>query len=159
MRLEPTPRPEQTDRVTTRLVTSSTILQLASDELERAISQEQMENPALEVIDQRICPFCGTRMSGLACTACGARLTPTGESGVDFESFPGTQWEASQHYYDIDNYGFAEIDRDDDLDPLARIPTGATLAEHLLQQLETLIAPDEAPIAEQLVGNLNERGY
>jgi RNA polymerase sigma-54 factor len=159
MRLEPTPRPEQTHRVTTRLVTSSTILQLASDELERAISQEQMENPALEVIDQRICPFCGTRMSGLACTACGARLTPTGESGVGFESFPGTQWEASQHYYDIDNYGFAEIDRDDDLDPLARIPTGATLAEHLLQQLETLIAPDEAPIAEQLVGNLNERGY
>ncbi|HET8845221.1 MAG TPA: RNA polymerase factor sigma-54, partial [Ktedonobacteraceae bacterium] len=48
---------------------------------------------------------------------------------------------------------------DEEFDPLARIPTGQTLAEILLQQLEALISPDDAQIAEQLVGNLNERGY
>ncbi len=45
MRLEPTPRPEQTLRVSARLITSSTILHLSADELEHAINQEQMENP------------------------------------------------------------------------------------------------------------------
>jgi len=34
-----------------------------------------------------------------------------------------------------------------------------TLAEVLLQQLEALVTPDDIEIAEQLVGNLNERGY
>jgi len=52
-----------------------------------------------------------------------------------------------------------DSDESDDFDPLASIPTGETLAEVLLQQLEALVSPDDALIAEQLVGNLNERGY
>src|SRR5437764_4269839 len=71
MRLEPTPRPEQTLRVSARLITSSAILHLSSDELERAVTQEQMENPALEVREQRICLFCGSPMQGPTCTSCG----------------------------------------------------------------------------------------
>ena len=59
----------------------------------------------------------------------------------------------------MDNYGFVEIDGDDAYDPMARIPANETLAETLLLQLEALIPPDDAPIAEQLVGSLNERGY
>jgi RNA polymerase sigma-54 factor len=34
-----------------------------------------------------------------------------------------------------------------------------SLAETLLQQLESLVGPEDMPIAEQLVGNLNEHGY
>ena len=60
MRLEPTQRSDHVLRVSARLITSSTILHLSSDELERALAQEQMENPALEVSEQRICLFCGT---------------------------------------------------------------------------------------------------
>src|SRR6266702_6440757 len=164
MRLEPTPRPEQTLRVSARLITSSTILHLSSDELERTVNQEQIENPALEVVEQKICLFCGTRSYGQTCTACGRvaestqPLTQTGS----FEPFTEQPWAAHQAlnpYYDIDNYGFAEIDNDDAYDLLAHIPTGETLVEALLHQLEALIPPDDAPIAEQLVGNLNERGY
>jgi RNA polymerase sigma-54 factor len=59
----------------------------------------------------------------------------------------------------MDNYGFMEIDGDDAYDPMARIPTNESLSEMLLQHLEALIPPDDALIAEQLVGNLNERGY
>src|SRR5712691_2578264 len=160
MRLEPTPRPDHVLRVSAKLITSSTILHLSSDELERAVNQEQMENPALEVTEQRVCLFCGTFMYGQICAACGHFAQPAltiSESPITYES--PTESPRSTPFYDMDNYGFAEIDRDDELDPLAYISVGETLAEVLLQQLEALISPDDVPIAEQLVGNLNERGY
>ena len=79
MQLEPRQRPDQVLRVTPKLITSSAILQLSLDELERAVSSEQVENPALEVDEHPICHFCGTRMYGQKCSACGqsAQLTLT----------------------------------------------------------------------------------
>ncbi len=160
MRLEPTPRPEQTLRVSARLITSSTILHLSADELERNVSQEEMENPALEVREQRVCLFCGAPIHGPRCTSCGHEAQAAGAldgNTAHYEIQAEARWSAQQPY-DMDNYGFVEAD-DEDFDPLARIATGESLAENLLHQLETLIPPDDAPIAEQLVGNLNERGY
>ncbi|MBX5451678.1 RNA polymerase factor sigma-54 [Thermogemmatispora sp.] len=165
MRLEPTPRPEQTLRVSARLITASTILHLSADELERCINQEQTENPALEVQEQRVCLFCGAVLRGTratACSSCGHYL-PTGsfESPASLEeNGTATAWEPfRQPFYDMDNYGFVEADSEAEGDPLARIATSEPLAERLLQQLEALLPPEEAPIAEHLVGNLNERGY
>ena len=115
MRLEPTPRPEQTLRVSARLITSSTILHLSSDELERAVTQEQMENPALEVSEQRICLFCGSPMQGLICTSCGnsAQLTQsaftTTETSQYDEQFIESQW-SDYHAYDIYDYHSTETD-------------------------------------------------
>ncbi|HEY4388622.1 MAG TPA: hypothetical protein VGN34_29585, partial [Ktedonobacteraceae bacterium] len=71
MRLEPTPRPDHVLRVSARLITSSAILHLSSDELERAVTQEQIENPTLDVQEHRICLLCGTSMYGSTCPACG----------------------------------------------------------------------------------------
>ena len=82
-----------------------------------------------------------------------------GEGSINYEIPLATLCNTQQQLYDSDNYGFVEIDRDDEYDPLASIPLGETLAEVLLQQLETLISPEDGLIAEQLVGNLNERGY
>ena len=168
MRLEPTPRSEQTLRVSARLITSSTILHLSAEELEHAINQEQVENPALDITEQRVCLFCGTRIYGNICTACGCfalqeqftqPLPPEPETSPLYEQST-EPWAAQQQIpYDMDNYGFMEIDGDDAYDPMARIPTNETLSEMLLQHLEALISPDDALIAEQLVGNLNERGY
>jgi RNA polymerase sigma-54 factor len=162
MRLEQTPRTEQTVRVSARLVTSSTILHLSADELELTINQEQTDNPVLEVTEQRICLFCSTPLYGQTCTVCG-RFTqnvhhPDGvpETSRQEVSAEG-QWEQQAFFYDSDNYGFSEAD--DDYDPMAHIATGETLTEDLLQQLEAQVSPDDALIAEQLVGNLNERGY
>ncbi len=161
MRFEQTPRADQTVRVSAKLVTSSSILHLSSDELERTIQQEQTENPALEVTEQRICLFCSTPLYGQKCSVCG-RFTQseqhTQETGARYDTIE-TQWNQQQVFYDIDNYGFIEDDGNDELDPLARLASRETLAEELLQQLEALISPDDAPIAEQLVGNLDERGY
>jgi len=166
MRLEPTPKADHALRVNARLITSSMIQHLTSDELERAITQEQIENPAFEVVEERICLFCGTPMQGQTCSSCGypgysAQFTQSaftaGEINAD-ESPIEQQWDEYSHY-DIDNYGLVEADDDEEYDPLASIPTGQTLAEVLLEQLEALVSADDAPIAEQLVGNLNERGY
>lgn len=171
MRLEPRPRPEQVLRVSAKLITSSTILHLSSDELDRAINQEQMENPTLDVIEQRVCLYCGAPMYSSACANCGhsmptTPLAPLSQAASESETqshddylAPQSQWSYQQTLYDSDNYGFAEADNDDEYDPLSRIPNGETLAESLLQQLEALVATDDALIAEQLVGNLNERGY
>ena len=165
MRLEHTPRPEQTLRVSARLITSSAILHLAGDELEHAVSEEEMENPALEVTEQRICLFCGTRLYRQTCMQCGHHAEPTqplsglSEGPINYDISLSALSNAQQPFYDNDNYGFMEIDSDDAFDPLASIPMNETLAEVLLRQLESLISPDDAPIAEQLVGNLNERGY
>src|SRR5216683_3412043 len=166
MRLEPTPRPDHTLRVSARLVTSSTILHLSADELEHTVTQEQIENPALEVREQRICLFCGAFMQGAQCVSCGNFAQP-GEASISTHEIGGSDegagevWSQPGEYraFDIDNYGWLEHDEDQEFDPLARIPMGQTLSEILLQQLEALVSPDDAPIAEQLVGNLNERGY
>lgn len=165
MRLEPTPRPTQAVRVSARLIASSTILHLSSDELERAVNQEQVDNPTLAVQEQQICFFCGTRAHGQLCSVCGHFLQPTQplisghERLTQHEHSLERSTSSQQAFYDIDNYGFAEDDSIDEYDPLALIPTGETLLESLLQQLEALVSPEDAPIAEQLVGNLNERGY
>lgn len=166
MRLEPTPKPDHALRVSARLVTSSTILHLSADELEHAVTQEQIENPALDVREQRVCLFCGTPMQGAQCVSCGSFAQP-GEASFSSQEQSssdeglGEIWSqgGESRAYDSDNYGWLEHDEDQEFDPLARIPMGQTLAEVLLQQLEALIPPDDAPIAEQLVGNLNERGY
>jgi RNA polymerase sigma-54 factor len=158
MRLEPTPKPDHALRVSARLVTSSTILHLSSDELEGAVTQEQMENPALEVHEQRVCLFCGASMQGGQCLSCGNFARPGETSNEENLAEPlWGQW-GEDRSYDVDGYGWSGDD-DDEFDPLARIPMGQTLTEVLLQQLEALISPDDAPIAEHLVGNLNERGY
>jgi RNA polymerase sigma-54 factor len=164
MRLEPTQKPDHILRVSAKLITSSTILHLSSDELERAVNQEQIENPALEVSEQRICLFCGTTMQGQACPSCGQFAQPPSSvqemtTNDVYASEP--QWSDQFLFSTIDAYGMgaSDGDEDDDFDPIASIPTGETLAEALLQQLEALVSPDDAPIAEQLVGNLNERGY
>jgi RNA polymerase sigma-54 factor len=155
------PRPEQTLRVSAKLITASTILQLSSDELERTINQEQMENPALEVAEQRICQFCGIRLHGQSCTNCGHTAPSTqamSQASLNYDT-PADPGNIHLQFDDFDNYGFAEIDRDDEFDMLATIPNGETLPEVLFRQLEALISPDDELIAEQLVGNLNERGY
>ena len=166
MRLEPTPKPDHALRVSARLVTSSTILHLSADELEHTVTQEQIENPALEVREQRVCLFCGASMQGAQCSSCGS-FSQLGEAPFSSQEQGNSdegvselwgQW-GEHRVYDSDNYGWLEHDEDQEFDPLARIPMGQTLAEVLLQQLEALVSPDDAPIAEQLVGNLNEHGY
>ncbi len=118
MQLEQTPRPDHVLRVSARLITSSTILHLSADELERTVNQEQTENPALEVAEQHVCFFCGAPTYSQMCLACGHLVHTTqpraqvAESPAQYES-TGASWDQQQIHYDIDNYGFAEVDNDE----------------------------------------------
>ncbi len=164
MQLEPLPRPEHALRASAKLITSSAILHLTAEELEQAIDQEQMENPTFDVDEQLICLFCGARMyvHGQTCTNCGRYAQPVQgmrEIPSTFDSATEVAWSNAERLFDVDNYGFAEVDLDEEFDPLVSIAKGETLAEILLRQLEMLVSPGEEPIAEQLVGNLNEGGY
>src|SRR5579864_2737371 len=112
MRLEQTPKPDHALKVSARLVTSSNILHLSADELEQIVNQEQTENPALEVIESRVCLFCGIPIFGQVCAACGLfshqiqQISPQTESSQnDHDTFiyEYTQEYAQQAFYDIDN--------------------------------------------------------
>src|SRR2546421_260196 len=104
MQLEPRQRPDQVLRVTPKLITSSAILQLSSDELERAVNSEQIENPALEVDEQPTCHFCGTRVYGQTCSACGqfAQFGLTaGEVSINYEIPVDTLGSTHRQLYDF----------------------------------------------------------
>src|SRR5258708_35924184 len=122
-----------------------------------------MENPALEIIEQRSCLFCGAPLHGQSCTSCGysAQLTQpafTTNEITNDERFTEQQWSDYPHY-DLDNYGSAEPEHDGEFVHLLRIPRGQTLADVLLQQLAGIDSAGHDSIAEQLVGNLNEPAY
>ncbi|MBV9708377.1 MAG: RNA polymerase factor sigma-54 [Chloroflexi bacterium] len=150
-------------RVNAKLIESNNILHLSADELERVVNQEQMQNPALEVTECRVCLFCGTQIYGQECTICGRLARTTRPLPLLYEQtmpfWEQQSFYAQQGSFDTDNYAFIQADSDDAYDPLAHISIGETVAEALLQELETLLSPADALIAEQLVGNLNERGY
>src|SRR5258708_27307453 len=124
MQLEPRPRPELAQRVTAKLITTSNILHFSADELERALSQEQIENPALEVREQRICLFCGSQLYGQNCAVCGhfAHNTMTAnETPGNYESSTDTLWNMQQKFYHSDNYASAERASADESHPLATL--------------------------------------
>lgn len=158
----PQQRAEQTLRVSPRLITSSNILHFSAEELEHAIYQEQLDNAAIQVKEHRLCLMCGTPLygsQGQTCSNCGRTLQFSQSHDIFSESGEPHWAYHQQVFFDIDNYGLAAVENDAEFDPMARIPMSETLAETLLHQLEALVSPDDAPIAEQLVGNLNEHGY
>lgn len=162
MRLEPRAKTNQVVRVSAKLVTRSTFLHYSSDEFEHAVNQAQIDHPTLEVTERRVCLLCGAPLYGAACTACGnfpQKTSSPNEISISYEIASEGSRGLYEPFYDYDNSGFNEIDRDDDVNPLESIATNDTLKEILLQQLDALVGPSDEPIAEQLVGNLNEHGY
>src|ERR687883_1363229 len=62
--------PNQTLKVSPRLVAANYILELSSQELQQAISVELNDNPALELVEIPTCRVCGTELSGSICPRC-----------------------------------------------------------------------------------------
>ena len=143
--------PSQTIKVSPRLVAANYILELSSQELQQAISSELNDNPALELVDVPTCRVCGTEMQGSICPRCIQRqksdstvLGPDGHSGYGYED-PG---ERNNRAPD-----------DEDFDPLTRVASEQTLAEKLMMDMGAVLPEQDMPIAEYLVGSLDEKGY
>lgn len=161
MYLEATPRLDYALRVNTKLIAASKMLQYAFDEFERVVHQEQEENALFEVIQHRICPYCGTHLHGQSCNACQSdqRGSNMGSSVIYAGNRQEDDWQGAVEIPVGSNMLWIEGDSDDSVDPLAHIVSGQTLLDDLLNQLQLLIAPGDGEIAEMLIGSLNERGY
>jgi RNA polymerase sigma-54 factor len=140
----------QSMKVSPRLVAANYILELSSQELQQAISKEIHDNPALEHVEVETCNVCGTELQGSICPRCIQRQK-TGS--------PAETSESPTAYDDLPDNGRALAADDDEFDPLTRVAAEQTLAERLLLDMGTVLPPDDLPIAEFLVGSLDEKGY
>lgn len=124
-------------RVDPRVILASQLLQLASTELETAIENELMENPALERLHDSVEPL--TREAILRSIA-PSELRPGSEDFEFHRSLP----QGSQA---------------DEADWLDFAASSDSLTDHLRAQLLPDLAPDLVPVGEYLIGSLNDRGY
>ncbi|MBA2678209.1 MAG: RNA polymerase sigma-54 factor, partial [Ktedonobacteraceae bacterium] len=65
----------------------------------------------------------------------------------------------SSDWSDVYEHGAQHGSDDDEFDPMLRVSAGATLDDILMTALRTILPAEDLPIAEALVGNLDERGY
>ncbi len=137
---------EMRTKVSARLVAASTMLQLSSMALDETITQELADNPALEAETVRSCDVCGTPLLGSICPTC-LRMQKTDGflEGDDWHSDPGLT--------------VGRGDGDESFDPLSVAAGRETLVERLLKDLGAILPEEDHPIAEQIVGNLDDRGY
>jgi RNA polymerase sigma-54 factor len=139
--------PVQSVRVSARLVAANYILELSSLELQQAINTELSDNPALEMVDVPTCAVCGTELQGSICPRClqrqkGEQLAPSVADG-------GYEEQVHQPVGTSD----------EEFDPLTLVAAEETLAERLLADLGALLDEEDMPIAEFLVGSLDDKGY
>jgi len=139
----------QSMKVSPRLVAANYILELSSQELQQQIATELSENPALELVDVPTCQVCGSELHGSICPWCIQRQKGEEISRLD---------SAADQYDDL-SASSPDQGLDDDFDPLTQVASEETLAERLLLELGSLLEERDLPIAEYLVGSLDDKGY
>src|SRR5439155_148453 len=117
-------------------------------ELQDVINQELSENPALDLEEIQVCPLCGQSLTGRVCVNCfgiGSRPYKGGED-VETEPLEGTSL-------------LQRDEEEDELDPIVRAEAEQTLAEYLSWNTRVLLPRRLHPVAEYIIGNLNDNGY
>ncbi len=138
--------PQQQLKVTPKQIAANYILQLSSMELQDVINVELQENPALDLEESQVCPLCGEPLQGRICLNCFglANKQPRGDE-PEGEPLEGTN--------------LTQRDDDDgELDPIVRAEAEQTLAEYLSWNVRVMLPSRLHPIAEYLIGNINDAG-
>jgi RNA polymerase sigma-54 factor len=141
----------QSLKISPRLIQANHILGLSSLELQQFIKQETYENPALEVTEETTCPTCGTILLDTVCHNCRAPR----------QADPPAPGDSSEAYFDEPVWDRGAVGgHDEEYDPLNLVAAQMTLTERLMIDLGALLTePSQQPIAEFLVGNLDENGW
>ena len=131
--------PQQQMRASPALIALNNMLVLSTLELQQLVQQELEENPALEQIesDEALCSRCGRPLSGATCIYCLHEDLKLAEAERDDASVPS----------------------DDEFDPLLAIAAPMSLQESLLRDLHITLPDSEHPIADYLVGSLDDQGF
>ncbi len=138
--------PQQQLKVTPKQIAANAILQLSSLELQDVINQELQENPALDLEEQQVCPLCGQPLPGRVCLNCFGLAKAPRQNDPETEPLEGTSLTQRD-------------DEGDEFDPVVRAESEQTLAEWLSWNVRVLLPARLLPIAEYLIGNINENGY
>lgn len=154
---------EQQLRVSPSLIALNQILALSSQELQEEIRREIDSNPALDMDERQLCPTCGSSFSGRLCQRCLAENSAsmanrtTGERKSTSDDFA----DGGEDYYMPDESWSGGNGRagDEEFDPITIVAAEMPLTERILLDLTAALDPDAMPIAEFLVGSLDERGY
>src|SRR5438309_639939 len=140
--------PQQQLKVTPKQIAANYILQLSSLELQDVINQELQENPALDLDEVQVCPLCGQPLAGRVCLNCFGIGNKPYTKGDDVETEPLEGTSLTQRE-----------EEEDELDPIVRAEAEQTLAEYLSWNVRVLLPTRLHPVAEYLIGNLNDNGY
>lgn len=129
---------------TAHLAQTMTLLTLPNQELKDRILAELATNPALELVEERVCPSCRRRLAAPGpCPACTAR--PAGDEPIVFLSTRDTP--ALRRPADQDG-------------PLEREPAAPeSLPAYVLEQLAAGLLPEDRRLAAYLLSALDEDGF
>lgn len=154
---------EQQVRVSPSLIALNQILALSSQELQEEIRREIDSNPALDLDERQVCPTCGSSYNGRVCQRCLAEnpggILPghlTGERKSTSDEYTDSN---EDYYIPDDNWASGGRGGDEEFDPITIVAAEMSLSERILVDLSTVLDKDQIPIAEFLVGSLDERGY
>ncbi|MDI3341775.1 MAG: RNA polymerase sigma-54 factor, partial [Sphaerobacter sp.] len=140
--------PEMRVWISPSLIEANYILSLSRMELQEVINQELQANPALEMEEREVCPFCGSVLEGGYCTIC--LVNPRQEHPEEpFEDYPEQLYTATPR----------ERDDADDFDPMTLVASEQTLQEQILSDVATLCQNGDLAVAEYLINSLDERGF
>jgi RNA polymerase sigma-54 factor len=131
--------PQQQMRASPALIALNNMLVLSTLELQQLVQQELEENPALEQLENEdsLCSRCGRPLSGSTCIYCLHEDLKLAEAERDDASVPP----------------------DDEFDPLLAIAAPMSLQENLRRDLHITVPEEEHPIADYLVGSLDDQGF
>jgi len=139
--------------ITANLITSLKILQLSSEELEQTIEQELINNPALEMDERETCSVCGGLLQDGRCLDCSVNQTACATDADTAATWEEDSYDAWRIDTRPNNAG------DDDYDPVSLAASELSIQDYLLDAVLSAISSEDAPIAEYLVGSLDESGY
>jgi RNA polymerase sigma-54 factor len=153
--LDLTQTPQVQTIISSRQIAAVRLLQLSSQQLADSIARERDQNPALEVEEHEWCLRCGAELDRpeLPCPVCGLASAPQAEAHDDFD------YEGGSSDFDSLDGGANGYVEDDGSDPMLRVAGMEGRAEGLLRTLCMVCAPDDAEIAEFVVGSLDSHGY
>jgi RNA polymerase sigma-54 factor len=163
MRMEMSPRLQQTMKLAPRMIQSMEILQLPITELQERIETELQENPALEMREKAPEP------EDADASAPAEEFNPDGpivhdrDAELDFKRLEEMDRDWDGHFNEehrLSRSAIAEAG-DKKLDAMRNMPDrGQSLQTYLEEQLPFLdLTPEQDELIRYLIANLDERGY